>query len=110
MGLGGAETTEDGARAASLCALLPRGARTRAAENPDEEYGLAEQLLIQCEYDLRSIVYAICARKGDPKPEPIRLPSEREHVEEVARQAAEMREEVDAILGLADASGEGEDG
>ena len=105
MGLGGAETTEDVLRAASLCALLPRGARVRRAENPDEDYGLTEQLLMQVEYDLRCVIHALCAKRGDKRPEPIRLPSEAERAREVAEQAERARGEIDEILGFANPEG-----
>jgi hypothetical protein len=72
--------------------------------NPDELWGVEAQLLRQCEYDLRALIYVMGAPRGAPRPRPIELPSEREDSDRVAREMEEARAEVDRVLGM---TGEG---
>lgn len=95
---GGTDTTDDVIRAAALCAQLPKGARTRGRENPDEEWKLAEQLLRAVEYDIRSILWAVASKKGTKRPKPIELPSESERLSKSIAVVERSRAEVDAIL------------
>lgn len=83
-----------------LCAQLPRGARCRAAEWPDETWGVAEQLLRQMEYDLRAIHYALVAKKGDPAPEPIPMPSEERSAGTAQEDVEATMAEVAALIGI----------
>ena len=95
---GGTETTYDVLRAASLCAQLPGGSRVRRKYNPDEDWGLSEQLLRLVEYDVRSVLWAVASKKGTKPPKPLELPSDREKRKNRPRTVERERAEVDAVL------------
>lgn len=87
-------------RAAVLCAQLPQGARVRQAENENELWGIDEQLMRLIEYDIRALIWAVAAKKGTRKPEPIELPKDRKAKELDAAKLDAAKAEVDAALGF----------
>ncbi|MDD7203188.1 MAG: hypothetical protein SOV20_08830 [Coriobacteriales bacterium] len=70
----------------------------RQAENEDELWGIDEQLMRLIEYDVRSLIWAVAAKKGTKRPEPIDLPSDRAVRRIDSDKLAAAKAEVDMIL------------
>lgn len=93
---------DDLERAALLWEQLPAGSRTARAQQPALEWGSAEYLLWQIEYQLRCLAWSLCtdSKHPVPKPKPISTPGERADAFRRRDAALAARDEIDRALGI----------
>lgn len=98
LGVAGTETTPGVLKVSRLLRQLPDGSRVRAKLSPDEVFDTKEHLLRMIEFDLRSMFWALCGKKGSRPPKPIPLPSDAVKAAQEKAHMASSKAFVDAQL------------
>lgn len=87
---------------AVLWEQLPAESRTARVQAPSLEWGTAEYLLWQIEFQLRNLIWSLTSdsKHPTPKPTPIQTPGQMAEAHRKRDNALAAKEEIDALLGM----------